>query len=83
MKVSAGEVAITAALAGDNALPTQADALTLEQPFLDEVDRIFNGDDVVFTVAVGHIDDRCQSRGFSTAGRTRDQHQASGQGRQF
>ena len=31
-----GEVAITAALAGDNALPTQADALTLEQPFLDE-----------------------------------------------
>ncbi|MDF5393883.1 tRNA pseudouridine(13) synthase TruD, partial [Vibrio parahaemolyticus] len=31
-----GEAAITAALAGDNALPTQAEALALEQPFLDE-----------------------------------------------
>ncbi|MBR9875103.1 MAG: tRNA pseudouridine(13) synthase TruD [Vibrionaceae bacterium] len=31
-----GDAAITAALAGDNALPTQADALALEQPFLDE-----------------------------------------------
>ncbi len=31
-----GEVAITAALAGDNVLPTQGDALALEQPFLDE-----------------------------------------------
>ncbi|MDF2154134.1 tRNA pseudouridine(13) synthase TruD [Vibrio sp. CAU 1672] len=31
-----GEAAITAALAGDNALPTQAQALALEQPFLDE-----------------------------------------------
>lgn len=31
-----GEVVITAALAGDNALPTQTDALALEQPFLDE-----------------------------------------------
>lgn len=31
-----GEVSITAALAGDNALPTQSDALVLEQPFLDE-----------------------------------------------
>ncbi len=30
------KAAITAALAGDNALPTQADALALEQPFLDE-----------------------------------------------
>ncbi|CAM3015167.1 tRNA pseudouridine(13) synthase TruD [Vibrio mytili] len=33
---SDGTAAITAALAGDNALPTQADALALEQPFLDE-----------------------------------------------
>ncbi len=31
-----GKASITAALAGDNALPTQADALVLEQPFLDE-----------------------------------------------
>ncbi len=31
-----GKATITAALAGDNALPTQADALALEQPFLDE-----------------------------------------------
>lgn len=31
-----GKASITAALAGDNALPTQADALALEQPFLDE-----------------------------------------------
>ncbi len=31
-----GEVAITAALAGDNALPTQGEALHLEQPFLDD-----------------------------------------------
>ena len=31
-----GEIGITAALAGDNALPTQVDALALEQPFLDE-----------------------------------------------
>ncbi|WP_372377315.1 tRNA pseudouridine(13) synthase TruD [Vibrio natriegens] len=31
-----GDAAITAALAGDNALLTQADALALEQPFLDE-----------------------------------------------
>ncbi|EMQ2876726.1 tRNA pseudouridine(13) synthase TruD [Vibrio navarrensis] len=31
-----GEVMISAALAGDNALPTQASALALEQPILDE-----------------------------------------------
>jgi tRNA pseudouridine13 synthase len=31
-----GKASITAALAGDNALPTQADAQALEQPFLDE-----------------------------------------------
>ncbi len=31
-----GEAAITAAMAGDNTLPTQVDALALEQPFLDE-----------------------------------------------
>ncbi|PMJ91290.1 tRNA pseudouridine(13) synthase TruD [Vibrio sp. 10N.261.55.A7] len=30
------EVSITAAMAGDNALPTQADALLLEQPHLDD-----------------------------------------------
>ncbi|MDW1828561.1 tRNA pseudouridine(13) synthase TruD, partial [Vibrio sp. Vb0937] len=35
-KLALSEVEITAALAGDNALPTQADALALEQPFIDE-----------------------------------------------
>ncbi len=34
-KIMAGEYLITAALAGDNALPTQAKALELEQPQLD------------------------------------------------
>ncbi len=35
-KLALSEVEITAALAGDNALPTEADALALEQPFIDE-----------------------------------------------
>ncbi|ROV59704.1 tRNA pseudouridine(13) synthase TruD [Vibrio ponticus] len=34
-KITAGEYLITAAMAGDNALPTQAKALELEQPQLD------------------------------------------------
>lgn len=34
-KLGNGELQITAALAGDNALPTQGEALTLEQPHLD------------------------------------------------
>ncbi len=34
-KLAAGEYSLTAAMAGDNALPTQADALALEQPLLD------------------------------------------------
>lgn len=34
-KLQFGQVAISAAMAGDNALPTQAEALALEQPFLD------------------------------------------------
>lgn len=33
--IQAGEACLTAAMAGDNALPTTADALALEQPYLD------------------------------------------------
>ena len=45
--------------------------------------RVFDSDNVIFALTVGHIDNRRQGCGFSAAGGAGDQDQPPWQGCQF
>ena len=46
---------------------------------VDEFDRVLDSEDVTVPSAIGLIDDRRERRGLTGAGRSGDEHQATGQ----
>ena len=46
---------------------------------MDELDRVFDGDDVVGARAVDEVDQRAERRGLARPGRPRDQHEPLGE----